>query len=42
MEKKYCIHCRTLYTKETICYKCGKSEFQGIKILVQHQSRSGS
>ncbi len=40
MEKKYCIHCKTLYTKVTICYVCGKSEFQEIKIDVQRQSQS--
>jgi RNA polymerase subunit RPABC4/transcription elongation factor Spt4 len=37
MEKKYCIHCRIFYTKEKICYVCGKNEFQEIKIYVQSQ-----
>lgn len=42
MEKKYCIHCRSLYTKETVCNICGKSEFQEIKIVIQHQKQSNS
>jgi RNA polymerase subunit RPABC4/transcription elongation factor Spt4 len=42
MEKKYCIHCRSLHTKETVCNICGKSEFQEIKIVIQHQTQSNS
>jgi hypothetical protein len=42
MEKRYCIHCRTLYTNETVCNVCGKSEFQEIKIVIQHQGQSNS
>ncbi len=40
MEKKYCIHCRALYSKVSICSICGKSEFQEIKILIHHQEQS--
>lgn len=40
LEKKYCIHCRTLYSKESICGICGKSEFQDIKIMIHHQEQS--
>jgi RNA polymerase subunit RPABC4/transcription elongation factor Spt4 len=40
MEKMYCIHCMALYTKGTICTKCGKSEFQEIKIVIHHQGQS--
>jgi hypothetical protein len=37
MEKKYCVHCRTLTNDETVCHICGKQEFQLIKINVQYQ-----
>ncbi|MED3911002.1 hypothetical protein P4597_17885 [Peribacillus simplex] len=38
MEKKYCIHCRTILSQEYRCSVCGKEEFQNIIIQVQNQS----
>ncbi len=38
MEKKYCIHCKSLYQEEEqICSTCGKSEFKEIIIAVHNQ-----
>lgn len=36
--EKYCIHCRTILSKEFRCSVCGKEEFQNIIIQVQNQS----
>jgi hypothetical protein len=37
MKKKYCIHCQTFHTEESICSTCGRSEFQVIIIDVHNQ-----
>jgi RNA polymerase subunit RPABC4/transcription elongation factor Spt4 len=38
MERKYCIHCRTILSQENRCSVCGNEEFQNIIIQVQNQS----
>ncbi|WP_301950639.1 hypothetical protein [Bacillus sp. V59.32b] len=41
LEKKYCIHCRTIYVDADICDACGKNEFKAIIIDVQSHPQTG-
>ncbi|WP_409298164.1 hypothetical protein V1498_08280 [Peribacillus sp. SCS-26] len=35
MQKKYCEHCRAIYSKAEICEFCGRTEMKPIIIEVQ-------
>ncbi|MDQ0218932.1 hypothetical protein [Peribacillus cavernae] len=40
LEKKYCLHCRTIQDEAKICKICGRDQFQSIIIHVQYHSQT--